>query len=675
MNSDDDYRPVSPNPPPTSYHSTVDQRIDHKIDEKNTIHSSDTNRNLNQTSNSNGSNEKTPYNDVSKDMNPDKESQGRHTRNSSNSSSEDGDESNLDTPLTGKINNSRYDNNGRPINNNDKSQYHKLQPSFDLTRNSHDITTFEEAIDKTTLRGGKAPYTTEESRKAKARRMVYLCGFAASLTSILLGYDVGIMADAIEHIDTTFNLKPFQSDIVMGCLNCVAAFGGLIAGKTADALGRNKAIGFSCLIFLLGASLMTLSSNFTTLLIGRIITGLGVGCGFVIAPVYIAEIAPPDIRGRMVSLTDVCINVGIMLGFVVGLGCNRLIENDDMKWRVMLGIGMFPPILILCILCVLPESPRWLIYNDHINRSKDVLRLITGSEETADIEFLSIQRSINEEIEITTGWKEVFCPKKREIMLPVLICVLLGIIQQASGSESAVYYSPRILEKAGMSNESFRDIFTVFVGFFKFFGEIIAMAYMDKVGRRPLFILSSSGVTLCLLLLWLCFYLHWSQYTVASGLCLFMFCFSLGLGAITFVVAAELVPLPVRGKTVALTTFTNRLSSGIVALTFDATVNSIDYTGYFFFFACVSFVTVFFFIYCLPETKGKTLEEISELFSLNPYSTSINSSELYDEENIRYTESHGLGKEEITINFDSSGKTSNRHSETQRINTAKSSSD
>ncbi|KAM3576673.1 hypothetical protein VYU27_001476 [Nannochloropsis oceanica] len=453
-----------------------------------------------------------------------------------------------------------------------------------------------------------------EAARRKSRRLVYLCGFCASLTSILLGYDVGVMSVARKYVDRQLSLTSVQSEIVMGSLNLVAAFGGLIAGKAADKFGRNRAIALACLIFVTGSACMTMAWNFRMLLVGRIVTGLGVGCGFVIAPVYIAEITPPDIRGRMVSLTDVCINIGIVLGSVVGFLCQQTIRSDDAKWRVMLGIGIIPPIVILLFLRVLPESPRWLLLQGRVPEARHVLRKITGLDQEAEREVVAIEEAIQMERDVTTDWSEVLCPRHRAILLPVLMGLGLGFFQQASGSEAAVYYSPKILAEAGVSGTAQQSIGNIAICTFKFVGEIIAMLSMDRVGRKPLFVLSALGSGCFLVVAGACFQFRLPPFLLASSLCLFMGFFSVGMGAITFVVASEIFPLPVRGKAMALAVFINRLLSGVVALTFLSLVDAVTYAKTFYLFAAFSFLSTVFYGCFLPETKGKSLEDISILF-------------------------------------------------------------
>lgn len=448
----------------------------------------------------------------------------------------------------------------------------------------------------------------------KSRRLVYLCGFVASLTSILLGYDVGVMSVARKYVDMQLSLTSVQSEVIMGSLNLVAALGGLIAGKTADRFGRNRAIALACLIFLTGSACMTLAWNFRVLLVGRIITGLGVGCGFVIAPVYIAEITPPEIRGLMVSLTDVCINVGIVLGSVVGFFCELTIADDDAKWRVMLGLGTIPPVIILSFLRCLPESPRWLLLQDRVPEARHVLKRIVGHEQEAERELVAIEEAIQMERDVTTDWSEVLCPRHRAILLPVLMGLALGFFQQSSGSEAAVYYSPQILAEAGMSSTAHQSLGNIAICLCKFAGEIVAMLSMDRVGRKPLFVSSALGSGFFLVLAGASFQYSLPPSLLMTSLCLFMAFFSVGMGAITFVVASEIFPLPVRGKAMALAVFVNRLLSGIVALTFLSLVDAVTYANTFYLFAVISFISTIFYAGFLPETMGKTLEEISILF-------------------------------------------------------------
>ncbi|CAB1102967.1 unnamed protein product [Ectocarpus sp. CCAP 1310/34] len=402
--------------------------------------------------------------------------------------------------------------------------------------------------------------------------------------------DVGVMSAAILDIEEDMGLSPLQAEVLVGSLNVIAAFGGLIAGKASDALGRKTAIAIACGIFITGAGGMTLSMTYAQLLTGRLLTGLGVGCGFVVAPVYITEITPPHIRGKLVALTDIMINIGILLGYITGFACQELIPPVWLKWRVMLGLGILPPAVIVISLTFLPESPRWLISRGRIREGYQVLGRVIDDPIEAKETLKAIVKSVqshgnaanggdnNEE----PGWMEVLWPRAdlnfslsrslstcayhgdntrrptrsvlrtaaavdasdKVVRAALFVGLGLGFWQQASGSEAAVYYSPHVLEAAGMTSRGLLLAGTCMVGVFKLLGEVLAAVLIERVGRRPLFLLSSITSTLTLLLIAQSFFMEWSAVPTLVVLCAFMFCFSIGLGPLTFVVAAEVLYRP-----------------------------------------------------------------------------------------------------------------------------------
>eukprot|EP00903_Cladosiphon_okamuranus_P016207 g14955.t1 len=456
----------------------------------------------------------------------------------------------------------------------------------------------------------------DDPTRISATTLIYLCALCSSLTSVLLGYDVGVMSAAILDIEEDMGLSAVQAEVLVGSLNVIAAFGGLIAGKASDALGRKMAIAIASAIFILGAGGMTVSNTYGQLLVGRLLTGLGVGCGFVVAPVYITEITPPHIRGKLVALTDIMINMGILLGYVTGFVCQELVPHVWLKWRVMLGIGIVPPAVIVMCLTFLPESPRWLISRGHVREGYKVLGRVIDDPDEVKKTYVAIIKSVqshgngpdnNDE----PGWMEVLWPSDRVVGAALFVGLGLGFWQQASGSEAAVYYSPHVLEAAGMTSRGLLLAGTCMVGVFKLLGEVLAALLIERIGRRPLFLVSSISSTVTLLLISLSFVLEWSAVPTLVVLCAFMFCFSIGLGPLTFVVAAEVFPMQVRGKAVSLVVFVNRLLSGLIATSFLSIAQALTTGGAFLMFAGISFASVFFYYLCVPETRGKTLEQIS----------------------------------------------------------------
>ncbi|CAM9113165.1 unnamed protein product [Ectocarpus sp. 13 AM-2016] len=442
--------------------------------------------------------------------------------------------------------------------------------------------------------------------------IVYMSAFVSSLTSVLLGYDVGVISGAIKYIQEDFGLSTLQKAIIVSSLNLVAAGGGLIAGSVSDTLGRKRSIAAACLVFITGSIIKIAAQSFGVLLLGRIVTGIGVGCGFVVAPVYIAEITPPHIRGRLTSLTaDISINMGIVIGYLVAFGVASTVEDDSGKWRTMLGISIVPPFIILSSLCLLPESPRWLLGKGREIEAFAVLCTIVPTGDVAKRELAEMKTIAGEEDSVKSSWSELMCTASPALKSTVLLGLGLGIAQQASGSEAAVYYSPSVLSDAGLKSDSAELGGNILVGLFKLGGEVFAYFLVDRTGRRPLFIASSSLVTFFLVFLGLTFSASAPAWMTLSGLCLFMWSFSLGMGALTFLVAAEIFPLRYRGRGVSLTVCVNRLTSGLVALAFPLLERGFTAGGTFFLFSIFSVGTVWFYYTKIPETKDKTLEEIS----------------------------------------------------------------
>lgn len=438
------------------------------------------------------------------------------------------------------------------------------------------------------------------------RQLVLLCALCSSLTSVLLGYDVGVMSGAKEYMRPDLGLTGGETEAAVGCLNISAALGAAVAGTLADPLGRRAAIAIACIIFMIGTGACVAANGIYLLLAGRIITGLGVGCAMVIAPIYIAELAPADIRGALVSLTDISINLGILLGYAGSIACRP-------DWRLMIGLGLLPPALILICLKGLPESPRWLVSKGRQTEALVVLRRVSGSVTEAVDSLAHIVDSVNHHAK-TSSWIDVLKPKDRAVRSAVCIGVGLGFWQQASGSEAAVYYGPEVLAQSGWSADQLL-LGNVAIGFFKLFGEIIAFFLLDRVGRRPLLICSAGSMTIILLALSIATSASSIDgWTLLCLLCTFMFMFSIGLGPVSFVCASEIMPLQIRSKGMALVITVNRLMSGTIATSFISLQTYLTTSGAFATFACLSAASVVFYAVCVPETCGRTLEEISEGF-------------------------------------------------------------
>jgi len=448
----------------------------------------------------------------------------------------------------------------------------------------------------------------EEKHKQKKYCMgvplfVVLCVFLTALSSALLGYDIGVMAGAKLKIRKYFDLSDSEIELLVGILNFVSAFGGLVSGKVADYLGRKKAVAIASMVFLAGAILMAFAQSYAMLMAGRVVTGIGVGTGLTIAPLYTAELSPKKIRGALVSFTEVSINIGILLGFLAGWAFAQL--PLEYGWRWMLGVGGIPPIIIIASLVLMPESPRWLTKN---NRSHEAVMVLLKT--CPPTEAFDTLLELEEQVKVPTGsLRDMFCP---DPTLRRLLIAGLGaaLFQQASGIEALVYYVPEVLEAAGITDEEEQLLANAGVGAIKVMFIFIAMAFTDKAGRKTLLIASSIGMMLSDGLVALSFILGDLAPMTITGICSYMALFSVGWGPMCWVIVSEMFPLKVRGMAAGAGTFINRIVSGTIAMSYLSMSKALTEEGTFFLFAAVNVAAIFFVIFLVPETKGKSLEEI-----------------------------------------------------------------
>ncbi|KAK3439247.1 hypothetical protein EUGRSUZ_C03362 [Eucalyptus grandis] len=454
----------------------------------------------------------------------------------------------------------------------------------------------------------------------------------ASTNSILLGYDIGVMSGAVLFIRESLMITPIQIEILVGSLNVVSLIGSLASGWTSDWIGRRYTIVLAASMFLIGALLMGLAPSFTFLMAGRVVAGIGVGYALMIAPVYAAEISPAMTRGFLSSLPEVFINVGILLGYVSNYALSGL--PVDISWRLMLGLAGVPAIAIGAGVMTMPESPRWLVMEGRFEEAKRVL--IKTSEDEAEAEFRLNQMKTNIRVDSSTGpasarrrgqgvWKELLWRPVRPVRRILIAAIGLNFFMQASGNDAVVYFSPEVFQNAGISNKQPPALLlgvTIIMGLTKTFFAFASALYLDHFGRRPLLMLGSAGMAVSLAGLGLGSKIierSGSKPAWAIALCVVAVCadvsfFSIGLGPITWVYSSEIFPMRLRAQGTSLAIAVNRVVSGAVAMSFLSISRAITFGGMFFVFAGIMGLATVFFYFFLPETKGKSLEEIQVLF-------------------------------------------------------------
>ncbi|TVU16615.1 hypothetical protein EJB05_40188, partial [Eragrostis curvula] len=453
-----------------------------------------------------------------------------------------------------------------------------------------------------------------------SRRYVFACSVFASLNHVLLGYDIGVMSGCVIFIEKDLHINEVQQELLVGCLTFVSLFGCLAAGRTSDAIGRKWTIGLAAAVFQAGAAIMTFAPSFAVLMAGRLLAGIGIGFAVMVAPVYISEISPATTRGSFASFPEIFGSLGILLGYVSNLVFAGL--PDNINWRVMFAAGVVPSVSIVFVLMVIPESPRWLVMQSRAAEARAVLIKVTDGEEEAEARLAEIEDAAR--VTAVSGeavWRELLRPSP---VIRRMLVTGLGVqfLQQITGIDALVYYSPTVFRNAGMTTERQLLAATVAVGFSKTAFIVVAIVLVDRIGRKPLLYVSTAGITACLAALAATLSLL-DRGALPGGaaiglavltVCGFMAFFSVGIGPVNMVLSSEIYPLRLRAQAVGLGVALNRMTSGAVAMSFLSICGAVSVAGAFAAFAAVSALSVVFVHRFVPETSGKTLEQIESLF-------------------------------------------------------------
>ncbi|TVT98210.1 hypothetical protein EJB05_56489, partial [Eragrostis curvula] len=481
-------------------------------------------------------------------------------------------------------------------------------------------------------------------RKKTNVRFAFACAMLASMTSILLGYDIGVMSGAALFIKEDLKISDVEVEVLLGILNLYSLIGSFAAGRTSDWIGRRLTIILAAVIFFVGAFMMGFSVNYAMLMAGRFVAGIGVGYALMIAPVYTAEVSPASSRGFLTSFPEVFINVGILLGYVSNYAFSHL--SLRLGWRLMLGVGAAPSVVLALVVLGMPESPRWLVMKGRLGDAKAVLDKTSDSPEEAALRLAEIKAAAGVPADLdgdvvavpktrddATGggeekrvWRELILSPTPGVRRVLLSALGIHFFQQSSGIDSVVLYSPRVFQSAGISDKNKLLGTTCAVGVAKTVFILVATFTLDHFGRRPLLLASTGGMVVCLVGLGAGLTVVGHQppgttvpwaigFCIASILGVVAF-FSIGLGPITWVYSSEIFPLHLRSLGCALGVGLNRVTSGVISMTFLSLSKGITIGGSFFLYAGIgSIAWVFFFTY-LPETRGRTLEQMGELFGI-----------------------------------------------------------
>jgi SP family arabinose:H+ symporter-like MFS transporter len=450
---------------------------------------------------------------------------------------------------------------------------------------------------------------------------VYKATIVAAVGGLLFGYDTAVVAGAIGFIEKLYNLSPAMKGWIASCALIGCIIGAMFAGSLSDKVGRKKMLVLSGVMFAISSMGILIPLSLTSFVIFRLIGGIGIGVASMLAPMYIAEIAPADIRGRLVSVNQLGIVTGILLIYFVNAsiaGWHDEAWNISTGWRYMFGSGVIPSVVFLIMLFFVPESPRWLASKERWSEANYILTKINGAEK-AQQELTEIKETLNIE---HGSFSEIFKPGVRKALL---IGVVLCIFSQVTGINAIMYYAPEIFKSTGDATGS-ALMQTVLVGVINVLFTLVAIKYVDNWGRRALLLAGTAGMAICLTVVGAAFYFDFAKgYLVLIAILAYIAFFAVSLGPLAFVVIAEIFSNRNRGKAMSVSIFFLWISVYVVSQSFPMLLSSIG-SAYTFWIYMVMAVFAFFFVLKLvPETKGKSLEEIEKYWmNTNDKTSSMN---------------------------------------------------
>jgi sugar porter (SP) family MFS transporter len=444
---------------------------------------------------------------------------------------------------------------------------------------------------------------------------VTLVCLVAALGGLLFGYDTAVIAGAIGFLKVHFNLNPFWTGWSTSCALFGCMIGVAMAGTLSDRLGRKKVMILSAIFFLMSAMGTALPRNLTEFIIFRIIGGIGVGAASITSPLYIAEICPARIRGRMVSINQFAIVSGMLIVYFVNyfIAHGRTEEwNIQEGWRWMFGSGTLPAFLLLSLLFFVPESPRWLAQKGLADRALAILTRV-GGHKHARAELAAIQEAITHE---TGSISQLFEPGLRVVLV---MGISLAMLQQMTGINVFLYYAPVIMQKLGTSMDT-ALLQTVIVGVVNMAFTIIAIWTVDRVGRKPLMMIGTAGMGVSLIALGMTAYYQRTELWVLIFILSYIASFAMSVGPVTWVILSEIFPTRIRGRAMGIATFCLWGANFIVSQTFPmmnenaSLVEKFHHGLPFWIYGALAGVLLLVVWRMVPETKGKSLEEIEKMW-------------------------------------------------------------
>lgn len=507
-----------------------------------------------------------------------------------------------------------------------------------------------------------------------------LIALIVALGGLLMGFDASVISGVVGFIETEFHLSKLELGWSVSSLTLTATLAMLASGPLSDRFGRKKILTYAAILYSISAVGSAFSPDFITLVLFRMLGGLGVGASLIIAPMYIAEISPPEIRGRMVSFNQLNIVVGISLAFftnyiILQLGKSEAtwaqsLKFDEYNWRWMLGLETFPAVLYFFGLFLVPKSPRWLVMKGRFDEGVAVMKRFSSEEQAVKDMRIVQERMALESKSDKTPVRELFMPAMRMVLT---VGIMVAILQQITGINSVFFYAPMIFEQSGIGTDA-SFVQAILVGLVNLVFTVLAILFIDKLGRKPLLTVGVAGITVCMLVLAYGFSsatyrltdeslsalgnselrqplseikdityesdvsfkdavrsqigdeqlkVHESELIKASissnpmlilfGILGFVASFAFSLGPVMWVLFSELFPNRIRGLAISFVGLINSAVSFLVQLTFPWELVKFGNATTFLIYGLFALVGLILIIRLVPETKGKSLEELESL--------------------------------------------------------------
>jgi SP family galactose:H+ symporter-like MFS transporter len=434
-------------------------------------------------------------------------------------------------------------------------------------------------------------------------RFVYIAVAIAAVGGLLFGYDTGVISGAILFITGDFSLSATMEEIVVSAVLVGAVFGAGAGGALTGRFGRRKMIILAGIVFALSAIGTALAPTVGWLICVRVMSGIGIGIASFISPMYIAELAPAKARGALVAVNMLAITTGIVVAYLVDYAFSA-----SHGWRYMFGLAVIPSIVLVIGMWWLPDSPRWLISKARLDEARLVLR---RARTTADVdrEMKDIQQTMDQSS--AGGLAGLFQPALR---MPLIVGLGLATFQQITGINTVMYYAPTIFKFAGISATGPAILAGAGLAGVMWCCHVVAIFLLDKIGRRPLLLTGLAGQIVGMAILGAAFQFpqlaNFKSMVATSGLVIYVACFAFGLGPIFWLLISEIYPLKNRGVAMSAVTITNWATNLLVAVTFLTLVAAFGRAGTFWLYGAVSIGALLFAYFLVPETRGKTLEQI-----------------------------------------------------------------